>query len=71
MTRENPSSGEGGFGYLGREKHGRPASEKGLGSNGSTVSGQQWNLPRWICIQPATIEPLVPKEQLFQEFDPK
>lgn len=71
LTRENPSSEEGDLGYLGRERHRRAVFEKGVGSNGSTVTGQQWNLPRWTCIQPVTTEPLVPKEQLFQEFEPK
>lgn len=44
--------------------------EKGTWRHGSTARGQQWGLLRETCLQPAAVEPLVPKEQLFQELEP-
>lgn len=70
MPRENPSSGKGILVLLVWRDMGEQSLKKEWGEM-DLQSGQQWNLPRWTCIQPVTTEPLVPKEQLFQEFEPK
>lgn len=70
MSRENPSSGKGILVLLVWRDMGEQCLKKEWREM-DLQSEQPWNLPRWTCIQPVTTETLVPKEQLFQEFEPK